>query len=298
MADIGNLSDKVAVITGASSGVGRAIAEAYASAGAYVVAADLTPNPPNAPSYTEAMRKTGIDKVTPTVDLINQRYASTASSPRAMFVQCNVTDSKSVKDAVATAVKKYGRLDIMVNNAGIASVFKSKPFLNGQPCKPHQVDEDCLEKDLAVNVRGVFLGIKHAAAQFLAQEPHSSGDRGWIINTCSVNGLVGSPDSATYCASKGAVLMITRASALDYAEDRIHINCVVPCWVQTAMLEPVMGGAKAQDDSQREKIGGMPPWGRMAQPEEIAKMFVFLGGPGASFCTGQAFVVDGGYSAQ
>jgi NAD(P)-dependent dehydrogenase (short-subunit alcohol dehydrogenase family) len=129
----------------------------------------------------------------------------------------------------------------MVNNAGISAVFKSKSFLSGQYCKVHQLDDDVLEKDLAVNVRGVFLGIKYAAAQFLEQTPHSSGDRGWIINTCSVNGLVGSPDSTSYCASKGAVLMMTRAAALDYAADKIHINCVVPCWVQTAMLEPVMG---------------------------------------------------------
>ncbi len=298
MSDIGDLFGKVALITGASSGVGRAVAEAYASAGAYVVVADLTPNPPNAPGYAEMMRKTGIDKVTPTVDLVNQKYASTDSSPRAIFVQCDVTSSESVKDAVAAAVKQYGRLDIMVNNAGISSVFRSKSFLARQPCKPHQMDDDVLEKDLAVNVRGVFLGIKHAAAQFLAQEPHPSGDRGWVINTCSVNGMVGSPDSASYCGSKGAVLMMTRATALDYAEDKIHINCVVPCWVQTAMLEPVMGGEKSKADSQTEKIGGMPPWGRMAQPEEISKMYVFLGGPGASFCTGQAFVVDGGYTAQ
>jgi NAD(P)-dependent dehydrogenase (short-subunit alcohol dehydrogenase family) len=229
---------------------------------------------------------------------INQRYDSPVSPPRAIYVQCDVTESKSVKDAVASAVKQYGRLDIMVNNAGVSSVFRSKRFISRQSCRPHEIDDDVLEKDLAVNVRGVFIGTKHAAAQFLEQEPHSSGDRGWIINTCSVNGLVGSPDSASYCASKGAVLMMTRATALDYAQEKIHINCVVPCWIQTAMLEPVMEGSKPQAGSQTEKIGGMPPWGRMAQPEEIANIYVFLGGPGASFCTGQAFIVDGGYTAQ
>ncbi len=297
--NIGDLSDKVALITGASSGLGRAIAQAYAAAGAYVVSADLTPNPPEAPMFAEAMKQSGLDTTTPTVELLNQEFPSRSPLPRAIFVQCDVTKSDPVRDAVVAAVERYGRLDIMVNNAGISAVIKSTAFQNGTKCRPHEIEAEVLDTDYAVNVRGTFLGIKHAAAQFLKQEPHVSGDRGWIINICSVVGLVALPGTASYCMSKGAVLQLTKAVALDYAKDKIHVNCINPGWIETAMLEPMMaqnGGDQAE--AKTNWIRGLHPWGRMAVPEDIASMAVFLAGPGASFCTGGAFVVDGGYTAQ
>ncbi len=121
--NIGNLAGKIALITGASSGLGRAIAQAYAEAGAFIVSADLTPNPPDAPIVAETLK--GTDLKTPTVDLINGKFLVPADSapakaniPRAVYVQCNVTQPESVEAAVTFAVETYGRLDIMVNNAG------------------------------------------------------------------------------------------------------------------------------------------------------------------------------------
>ncbi|KAI1610687.1 gluconate 5-dehydrogenase [Exophiala viscosa] len=258
------LVSPVVLITGATSGLGRAIAEAYAAAGAFVVAADLTPHPLHS----------------------DCRSPQPKAQPRAMFVHCDVTDSASVREAVVSTVRRYGRLDIMVNNAGISAVTKSASFQDGGRCRSHEVEDEVFDKDMAVNARGVWLGVKYAAAQYLEQSPRASGDRGWIINICTAMGLVASAATASYCASKGAVLQLTKATALDHANDRIHIIRIDPGYIDTAMLEPME--AKAAE----VRIRGLHPWGRMALPEDVAGMAVFLTGPGTSF------VVDGGYTTQ
>ena len=297
--NIGDLTDKIALITGASSGIGRAIAEAYASAGAFVVSADLIPNAPVAPTHAETQKDSGADTSTATVELLNQKYSSTTSTPRASFVKCDVSSTDSFRDAVAFTVKKYGRLDIMVNNAGIAAATRSKNYESGAIGRLHELEDDVLDKDFAVNVRGVWLGIKYAAIQMLKQPPHASGDRGWIINMCSVLSFVALPNTASYIATKGAALQLTKAAALDYANDRIHINGIAPGFVDTAILDPVLArGGEQQGEATRNRIDGLHPWGRMGKPQEIASMAVFLAGPGASFCTGQVYAVDGGYTAQ
>lgn len=195
---IGDLSNKIALITGASSGLGRAMSQAFAAAGAFIVNADLTPNPPKAPILEKTMQGSGRDYETPTVDLVNKQYPSSDGRPRMAFVECNVTKAESVEAAVAFAVKTYGRLDIMINNAGItAQDPKTKRS------RTHEADEKMFDIGFDVNVKGVWLGIKYATAQMLKQEPHSSGDRGWIINLCSIMGVVGLPGAAVYCATKG-----------------------------------------------------------------------------------------------
>ncbi|RMZ80788.1 hypothetical protein DV737_g2849, partial [Chaetothyriales sp. CBS 132003] len=235
--NVSALSNKVALITGASSGLGRAIAQAYAAAGAYVVSGDITPTVPVTPLLAETMKARGasVDLTTPTVDWLNKKYPTAQGGPRAIYVHCDVTKPESIEAAVKATVAQYGRLDIMVNNAGIAAETNLSERL-------HQTPVDNFDKTLAINTRGVWLGIKYAVSQMLAQAPHPSGDRGWIINVSSIYGLVGSPGLTSYCTSKGAVTNLTRAAALEYATDRIHINSLHPGFAETALLEPIKAG--------------------------------------------------------
>lgn len=198
MQSIGDLSNKIALITGASTGLGRAMSQAFAAAGAFIVNADLTPNPPKAPLLEKHFEGTGRDFTMPTVELVNQQFPTSDGKPRMAFVKCDVTSAESVQAAVAFAVEKYGRLDIMVNNAGISG----QDGVEGGR-RTHEEDEGKFNLAMNVNVKGVWLGIKYATAQMLKQEPHSSGDRGWIINLCSILGLVGLEGAAIYAATKG-----------------------------------------------------------------------------------------------
>jgi NAD(P)-dependent dehydrogenase (short-subunit alcohol dehydrogenase family) len=207
--------------------------------------------------------------------------------------------SRLGQHAVAFTVQRYGPLEIMVNNAVISAMINLTSYQKGGFCRLHEIDGKVFDQDMAINARGVWLGVKYAAAQFLEQSPHPSGDRGWIVNICSVMGLVASHGTASYCASKGAVLKLTKATALDYANDRIRVNCITPGYVDTVILEPIMAKSMGgQAEAQTARIRGLHPWGRMALPEDVARMAVFLTGSGASFCIGQAFVVDGGYTTQ
>ena len=310
--NIGVLSNKIALITGGSSGLGRAMAQAYAGAGAFVVSADLTPNLPKSPILEETMKARGgasVDFVTNTVDLLNKYFPSQDGIPRSVFVQCDVTKPETVEAAVKAAVAQYGRLDIMVNNAGIAMETEVASPLT---TPLHLTDVSVFDKTMAVNARGVWLGIKYAVGQMLEQPPHPSGDRGWIINISSIYGLVAGEGASAYCSSKGAVTNMTRASALEYAKDRIHINSIHPGFAETSLLESMK--RNLGNEAATAHIASLHPWGRWAWPEDIAKMAVFLAGEGASFCTGSRkcflrfyatdtdrsteYVVDGGYTAR
>ncbi|OQV01224.1 hypothetical protein CLAIMM_06616 [Cladophialophora immunda] len=334
--NIASLEDKVALITGASSGLGRAIAQAYAAAGAYVVNADLKPAPPPQPTIAGMLKDT--DLTTPTVELINTKWPATATVDRASFVQCDVTDEESVKAAVAFTVERYGRLDILVNNAETQLPMRLRhpyipTYLNISPLSPpgisaetgsreytgvfrriHETPVAALDQTYQVNIRGVWLGTKYAVTQMLAQEPHprysrpggtssttataTTADvhRGWIINLASILASAGLAGASPYCASKGAVLNLTRATALEYAKDGIHVNAIQPGFTDTHMLENMY--AKIGRDAMDAMMKTWHPWGRTGRAEDIARAAVFLAGDGASWMTGQSIVVDGGYLAQ
>ncbi|KAF2027271.1 putative short chain dehydrogenase [Setomelanomma holmii] len=267
MSHILNLEGRVAIVTGSSSGVGRAIALALASEGASVICSDLTPD----------LRPGGYETETePTHSLI-------AKTGKAIFKKTDVSSPQDVEALIASAVAEYGRLDILVNNAGIF-------------CGQNKIAEESIEafdKTMAINTRGPFLGMKYAIAQMMKQEPRPSGDRGWIVNVSSIGGLVGLSMEPSYCASKGAVTNLTRQVALDYAADKIHINGVCPGFLKTAMVRSAL-----EDPALHKELHNASPWPHLGIPEDIGKAVLYLCGNGASWVTGVMLNVDGGYCAR
>ncbi|KAJ5923156.1 hypothetical protein N7454_008401 [Penicillium verhagenii] len=267
MSGILNLAGRVAIVTGSSSGLGRAIALALASEGASVVCSDITPD----------LRPGGYENDNAST------HEVIARAGKAVFKKADSSSAEEMEALVQAAVTTYGRLDIMVNNAGVF-------------CGQHRLAEEPVEafdKTMGVNSRGVFLGMKYAIAQMIKQEPLPSGDRGWIVNISSIGGLVGLSMEPSYCASKAAVVGLTRQGALDYASDRIHINAVCPGFIETAMVR-----AALEDEKLNKEIRGATPWSRLGLPEDIGKAVLFLSGDGASWITGAILNVDGGYISQ
>lgn len=224
--NISSLHNRIALITGGSSGIGRHIAVAYAAAGAYIVIADLTPNPPKVPLLEQTSAARHTDHHTPILEILNTKWPVPSDSKhkdRAAFVKCDVTVPEDVEAAVAFAVSTFGRLDIYVNNAGVGletSVTPVKPL--------HETDVGLFDKTMAINVRGVWLGMKYAIGQMMRQEvlggEDGTGDRGWIINMSSVYGLVGSSHVSSYAGSKGAVTLMTRAAAVEVSSFPYYLS--------------------------------------------------------------------------
>ncbi|KAJ5110580.1 NAD(P)-binding protein [Penicillium argentinense] len=263
------LENKIAIVTGSSSGLGRAIALRYAQEGAKVACADLSPTA----RLTE-------EAIITTHDLITENGGD------AIFIQTDVGDASQMENLVKTTVTKYGRLDIIVNNAGISIEACSPAVL-------HLTSEDTWDTTMRVNAKSVFLGCKYALTQMLAQEPHSSGDRGWIVNISSIMGMIAGPENPSYCASKGAVSQLTRQMALDYAMHRIHSNAICPGYTQTAIFKETTSHCTPWDDLNRRHPLKGPGF-----PDDIAKMAVVLAGEDASWVTGVCLPVDGGYTAR
>lgn len=250
-----------AVVTGASSGNGRAIATSLAKAGAAVVCADLSENA-NPAGFEE-------DKHIPTHEVIGSRGG------RAVFVRCDVSDAKQVAAAIDAAYEEFGGFDVMINNAGVfpglASIFDEK--------------EEAFDLLLRVNVKGTWNGCKLAAARF-----REHGTRGRIINIASVAGLVGVPNEPGYCTSKGAVVNLTRAVAVDCAPHRISVNVVCPGFIKTGMVREFVESEEALAVMRTET-----PWPRFGEPADVAGACLMLCSEESDWLTGVVLPVDGGF---
>jgi NAD(P)-dependent dehydrogenase (short-subunit alcohol dehydrogenase family) len=249
------LDEKRAIVTGAASGIGRSIALSYAREGAKVVVSDI-----NVGGGEE------------TVAQIEELGGS------AIFVEADVAESEQVIRLVEKTVESFGKLNIMVNNAGI-EVFQ----------RLVDTDEQMWDHRIAVNLRGVFLGTKYAVPKML------QNGGGVIINMASVAGIMGIGGLAAYNASKGGVVLLTKNTAMDYGSMNIRANCICPGFIATPMVEAVMSLPGAGET--KEKIIGLCPAGRLGNPEEVANCAVFLASDDASYINGHALVVDGGMSA-
>ncbi|KAJ0418597.1 hypothetical protein BJY00DRAFT_302641 [Aspergillus carlsbadensis] len=262
-----SLAGKVSIITGASSGLGRAIALAFSKHGATVVCADR-----------EASSQ-GRDQ--PTDELIQLRGG------RSLFVPTDVTKADEVRELVRAAAYKFGRVDVMVNNAGIAPEASS-------PRPVNETSDEVFDATWQVNARGVFLGCKYAGQQMLTQ-PRLPGhhNAGSIINLSSVLGVLGLSGTPAYAASKGAVLALTRTVSMDYAPHGIQCNSILPGFTRTPMI-----ASMSEDREVEQTLIECHPLQRLGDPEEIANVAVFLASDYASGITGVNLSVDGGLHAQ
>jgi NAD(P)-dependent dehydrogenase (short-subunit alcohol dehydrogenase family) len=258
------LNHKVAIVTGASSGIGRAIAIGFAREGARVVCSDIRKDA--RPEGYETDRQQDTDEVI------------SANSGDALFVRADVTRGQDMADLLKSAVDRYGRLDIMVNNAGV--------FTRLAPI--HEKTEEEYDFTMNVNAKGVWNGCQQAIRQFLRQ-----GDGGKIINIVSIAGIIGLANEPAYCASKGAAANLTRQLAIDYGPHRINVNAICPNFLTTAMCRPYY-----TDASVRTMVEEATPLRRWGTPEEIVGPAVFLASRDADYVTGSMLIVDGGYTAR
>ena len=251
---------KTCIVTGAALGIGRACALRLADEGASLALFDV-------------LDKDGIALA----DELHDRGVS------ARYWHVDVSNEKAVTAAIDRVVDHFGRLDVLVNNAGIAGI--NKPT--------HEVTEAEWDRVQAVNVKGVFFCVKHAIAHLR----RASG--GSIINLSSIYGLVGAADVPPYHASKGAVRLMTKTDALIYAGDRIRVNSVHPGFIWTPMVEHHLRDSGATDiGAARHDVDLLHPLGHMGEADDIAWGVVYLASNESKFVTGAELVIDGGYTAR
>ncbi len=259
MADIQSLirlDRQVAVVTGGARGIGRAAAETLASAGATVVIADLD----------EAESETLVAEIAGT-------------GGRALALRADVSSEASIDAMFGEVAKRAGGVDILVNNAGVAS---RRPAV--------ELALADWDKVIAVNVTGAFLCARAAARQMIA-----GGKGGAVVNVASIMGLSGGGlyPNISYQTSKGALVNMTRALAIEWAPHRVRVNAVAPTYVRTRLIAPLL-----ENPEMVARIEAMTPLRRLAEPEEVAAAICFLASPAAAMITGHVLPVDGGFLAQ
>lgn len=245
--------DRVAVVTGGSFGIGRATAIAFAKRGANLVIADWSEEKEN--ETTKMIKSAG---------------------GNAVFIRCDVSKSIEVKSMIKKTIGHFGRLDYAFNNAGI----------EGHMAKTHECTEENWDKTININLKGVWLCMKHEIQQML------KSNKGVIINCASVAGLNGFPGLPAYVATKHGVVGLTKTAALEYAKEGIRVNAVCPGVIHTSMIDRLTGKNKEVE----KQYTAMEPMGRMGNPEEVAEAVVWLCSDAASFVTGIAMPVDGGFT--
>jgi NAD(P)-dependent dehydrogenase (short-subunit alcohol dehydrogenase family) len=254
---MGRLDDTVTLVTGGASGIGNAIATRFGQEGADVVVADVR-------------REPKLETERSVFDRLDEAGAEHG------FVECDVSDPDDAERAVRETVDEFGRLDVLVNNAGIYYQYKA-----------HETPVEDWDEILDVNTRGLFLCSKAAL-------PELRETSGKIVNLSSIFGLVGGGQSAAYCASKGAVSNLTRQMAIDYADDEVNVNAVAPGVIKTAQNKELR-------DNNPEVIAeweAATPWPRFGEADDVADAALFLASDESNFCTGTILSVDGGWTAK
>ncbi|HRT39771.1 MAG TPA: SDR family oxidoreductase [Candidatus Woesebacteria bacterium] len=247
------LENKIAIVTGAGSGIGREIALAFAREGAKLIIADLSVEGGQA---TEAQIK--------------------QAGGEALFVKTDVSQATEIEQMVKTCLDQFSRVDILVNNAGIYRTFNL-----------HEMTEAEWDQTINVNLKSVFLGSRAVLPQMLKQ------GQGKIINTASIAGLVGFAQSGAYCATKGGIIALTREMALDYAPQKINVNCICPGVIKTAMTKEM-----TTDPNSKQFVESSTPYPRLGEPADIAAAAVYLASDKADFVNGAVLVVDGGWTSR
>ena len=253
------LAEKVAVITGGALGIGKATCKALAKEGAAVAITDIKDD--EGKKLAEEIKNDG---------------------EKAIYRSLDVSNEKQVKEVFAEVKNEFGKIDVLVNNAGISGV--NKPT--------HEITEEEWDKLMSINVKGVFFCTKHVIP---AMRENKGGS---IINLSSIYGIIGAGDIPPYHASKGAVRLMTKNDALIYAKDNIRVNSVHPGYIWTPLVEEMGKESEEGVEKFRENLDSLHPIGHVGEPDDIAHGIVYLASDEAKFLTRSELVIDGGYNCK